>query len=72
MHERYIERGLVVGIGAACYGIWLVWCGIQNDLWYSRFGEPVIPRWLYLVGGITIAGLSMAYVLFLLHVKAMK
>ena len=72
MYERYIGRGFVVGIVAACYGIWLVWRGIQNDIWYSRFGEPIIPRWLYIVGGITIAGASMAYVLFLWHVKTMK
>ncbi|MCP5487198.1 MAG: hypothetical protein H7A43_00960 [Verrucomicrobia bacterium] len=67
MIERYIGRGLVVGVVAAGYGIWLVWRGIRNDVRFDRFGEPMISRWLYIVAGALLAAASIVYVLYLQH-----
>lgn len=41
-----------VGVVAACYGAWLVWRAITNDIWRDGFGQPMIPRWLYFLTGL--------------------
>lgn len=65
IYERYIGRGIVVGIVAVCYGLWLIWRGARNEVWMSNFGEPVIPRWIYIATGVVIAAGSIGYILFL-------
>lgn len=59
---RYHGRGLVAAILAVCYGVWLIWRGIRNDIWRDVFGEAVMPRWLYFATGCLslIAGIVLA------------
>jgi hypothetical protein len=33
-------------------GFIVLWKGITNDIWRSRFGDTIVPRWLYLAGGV--------------------
>jgi len=55
-------RGIAAGIVCACYGLWLIYRGLTNDIWVDVFGEPVIRRWMYVAGGlvITVAGLAVS------------
>ena len=65
---RQVSRGITIGLAGVCYGLWLAWRGYRYDLWYTRFGESIIPRWMYIGGGLLIALLSAAYVAFLYNV----
>ena len=65
---REVGRGIAVGLLGVGYGLWLTWRGIRNDIWCSHFGEPIVPRWMYIGGGILIVGLSVGFVIFVGHV----
>ena len=53
----WLWLGMAVGIVIACFGLLLLWRGITNGVRRDRFGDPIIPRWLYVSGGI-ICGLA--------------
>jgi hypothetical protein len=63
--NRRLFEGFEVGLIALCAGLWLVWRGLRNDIWRDLFGAAVIPRWLYITGGLALAALSAAYLAFL-------
>ena len=64
-----IGKGIAIGILCACYGLWLVYRGIRNDIWIDVFWEAVIPRWIYIAGGLiaTVGGLALSA--FILHLS---
>lgn len=64
MNRRLFE-GFEVGLVALCAGLWLAWRGLRNDVWRDLFGSAVIPRWLYITGGLALAVISAAYLVFL-------
>lgn len=64
MNRRLFE-GFEVGLIALCAGLWLVWRGLRNDIWRDLFGSAVIPRWLYVFGGLSLAVISASYLAFL-------
>lgn len=64
MNRRLFE-GFEVGLIALCAGLWLVWRGLRNDTWRDLFGSAVIPRWLFVFGGLSLAIISASYLAFL-------
>lgn len=64
MNRRLFE-GFEVGFIALCAGLWLLWRGLRNDIWRDLFGAAVIPRWLYVFGGLSLAVISATYLAFL-------
>lgn len=53
------------------FGLWLLWRGITNDIRRDLFGDPLIPRWMWITGGVicTTVGLAVsAFILWQWHV----
>lgn len=63
-YQRLVS-GFGVGLVALCAGLWLVWCGLRDDIWRDLFGAAVIPRWFYVFGGLILAVISATYLVFL-------
>ena len=61
---------VISGFGVAVLlvgcGLWLCGKGIRNDIWIFNLGEAVIPRWMYIAGGIVcaLAGLGLGWFLW--------
>jgi hypothetical protein len=63
----YATKGLVIGILGIAYGLWIIWRGIRNDLWLYNYGDPVLPRWLFIAFGAITMIASAGYTAFLMH-----
>lgn len=35
-------------------GLRLIWQAISGDVMTTPLGEPIVPRWLYVVGGLAV------------------
>jgi hypothetical protein len=57
---------------AACllslFGLFLLWQGITGKIVKSSAGMPVLPRWVYVLGGIGMLLLPGAYLILMLFV----
>lgn len=58
-------RGAAAVITLAALGFWLIWKGVTGDVMTDRFGEAMIPRWAYVVGGLTLLVLPLLALLVL-------
>ena len=59
--------GIAAGIVMACFGLLLLWRGIANHVRRDTFGDSIIPRWLYVTGGIMCAFAGCALLAFLIR-----
>jgi len=50
----YALKGLVGAIVLGILGISLIWSGITGNVIKTIDSEAVIPRWMYVLGGILI------------------
>jgi hypothetical protein len=44
-------RGSTAGITLGVLGLMLIWRGITGDVMKTKLGEPLAPRWSYIVAG---------------------
>jgi len=49
-----IGRGIAAALTLGVFGIILIWKGLTNDVMSTRLGDVLIPRWMYLVGGLVL------------------
>jgi hypothetical protein len=54
--------GAIVALGLL--GLWLIWKGLTGDVMRTRFGEAMIPRWMYVLGGFALLLFPLAYIYF--------
>jgi len=50
MVGRVLLAELILGI----FGLFLIWKGLTNDVMRTRLGDVLIPRWMYVAGGIAL------------------
>ncbi len=55
---------LVAVITLVVIGITLVCKGLTGDVMMTRLGDTLIPRWMYIVGGVAVLAFPIAFVLF--------
>jgi hypothetical protein len=51
--------GIAAIVALACMGLWLIWKGVTGDVLTDRFGQAMIPRWAYVVGGLVLLVLPL-------------
>lgn len=54
-------RATIAAIMLSGFGLFLIWKGISGDVMKLSSGKTFIPRWVYIVGGIAVLILPMAY-----------
>lgn len=52
-------KGIAAIIALAGLGLWLIWKGVTGDVRIDRFGQAMIPRWAYVVGGLVLLVLPL-------------
>lgn len=62
----WIWRGIIAGVVIVGLGLWLLWRGITNDIPRDLFGTPLVPRWMWIIGGLMSAIGGLALIAFLL------
>ena len=45
------------------FGIILIWKGLVGDVMTTPLGDPVVPRWMYIVGGLALLAFPCMYFL---------
>ena len=71
MTPRFIRAlfACLVGVG---YGGYLIWKGVTGDIWRSGFtGDAVVPRWLYIVGGVLLILIGLGWMAVTLWIAGM-
>ena len=59
----------LVGVG---FGAHLIWKGVTGDVIRSSFtGDAVIPRWLYIAGGVLLILISLGWMAITLWISEM-
>ena len=49
-----MNRGGAAVITLGIFGVILIWKGLSGDVMTTRMGDVLIPRWMYLTGGIAL------------------
>ena len=62
---NYTAKGAAAAAVAVCYGAWLIWRAITNDVWRDTFGQVLLPRWVYAVSGLFCTTAGLAVILFI-------
>ena len=52
----------------AVFGIFLVWKGLSGDVVRTSRGTAIFPKWMYLLGGIGMLILPVAYLILRLGI----
>jgi len=58
-------RVLAALIILGSFGLFLVWKGITDDVTRSIDGKRVIPKWVFIIGGLGALAVSVFYLIFL-------
>ena len=56
-------RGLVAIGTLAVFGLILIWKGVTGDVMTTQLGDTLIPRWMYIVGGVVLLAFPVMYIL---------
>jgi hypothetical protein len=56
-------RGLVAVGVLAVLGLILIWKGVTGDVMTTRLGDTLIPRWMYIVGGVALLAFPAMFIL---------
>jgi hypothetical protein len=49
-----LPKGLAGAIVLGIFGLFLIWNGITGNVIKTIDGEAVIPRWMYIFGGVLV------------------
>jgi hypothetical protein len=49
-----IYRKLLAELILGVFGLLLIWKGLTNDVMRTRLGDVLIPKWMYVVGGVAL------------------
>ena len=49
-----IRSGAAAAITLGILGLTLIWQGITGNVMQTKLGETIVPRWLYVVGGLVL------------------
>jgi hypothetical protein len=66
MYQRWILRGIIAGVVTMSVGSWLLWRGITNNIHRELFGDPLMPRWMWITSGLVFAMAGMGVIAFVL------
>jgi len=58
-----LRSPLVAVITLGVIGITLLWKGLSGDVMMTRLGDTLIPRWMYIIGGVALLAFPTAFVL---------
>lgn len=61
-------RGILSAMFVAAFGLFLIWIGLSGNIPVGPNGKRLIPKWLYILGGISVLILPVAYVIILLQI----
>jgi hypothetical protein len=62
---KAIGAAIILGI----FGIFLIWQGLSGNVVKTIDRKAFIPRWVYVLAGIGILILPVAYLIVLLQIK---
>ena len=61
-----IIKEVVAAVALGAFGVFLIWKGVSGDVVLSSTGKSFFPRWVYVLGGLVVLVLPVAYLLALL------
>ena len=61
-----MTRAIVSAIFVAAFGLYLIWTGIYGNIPLGATGKTLIPKWVYILGGIVVLILPVAYLVMIL------
>lgn len=62
------HKTIVAACILALFGLFLLWQGITGQVVKSSAGMPILPRWIYILGGIGMLILPGAYLVLMLFI----
>ena len=60
-------KASVAALILGAFGLFLIWKGITGDVGKTVDGKAFIPKWIYVLGGIVVLILPVAYLIILLR-----
>jgi hypothetical protein len=58
-----LTKGLAGAIVLGIFGLSLIWNGITGNVIKTIDGEAVIPRWMYVLGGVLVLIFPITWIL---------
>ena len=65
----HIYKGIVASIILGTFGFFLIWKGITGDIIKTIDGKAFIPKWMYILGGIIVLILPVAFLIVQLGIN---
>jgi putative Mn2+ efflux pump MntP len=65
----HVTKAIVAAIILAVFGLFLIWQGLTGKVARTIDRTAIIPRWVYVVSGIGVLILPIAYLVVLLQIK---
>lgn len=66
---EYSTKTIVAAILLGVFGLFLLWQGLSGNIVKTIDQKVLIPRWIYILAGIGILILPVAYLIILLQIK---
>ena len=66
---EYSIRAIVAAFILAVFGLFLIWQGLTGNIARTIDRTAILPGWLYVVSGIGVLILPVAYVIVLLQLN---
>lgn len=59
-------KAILATIATLAFGLFLIWQGVTGNVVKSAASKPILPRWIYIVSGVGLLILPIAYLVALL------
>jgi len=66
---EYSIKEIVAAILLTLFGLFLIWQGLTGKVARTIDRTAIIPQWVYVISGIGVLILPVAYVVVLLQIK---
>jgi hypothetical protein len=54
LQSMMLRSPLVAVLTLGAFGCILIWKGITGNVMTTRMGDVLIPRWMYIIGGVAL------------------
>lgn len=62
-------KATVAAIALGLFGLFLIWQGLSGNIAKTADQKPFLPRWIYVLAGVGMLILPVAYLIVLLQIK---
>jgi hypothetical protein len=66
---EYSTKAIISAVALSIFGIFLIWQGATGNVVRTIDEKEVMPRWIYILGGLGLLLLPVMYLIVLLQIK---